>query len=222
MIREAEKSVSINDLQAKLNIIEARANSIRSSLTDIKNRITPKAPFDNRTVSETGKHLAARPIQYKATRKKVNTPPTNQSAQYAVRLDVRLIPEADFPYPQIKLDNPEKIFNFARSIGGLDIECLLLLHLNNELRLNCIQKILGTIDRADMHTREVIKTSILSASTNIIMVHNHPSGGLMFSGEDKATTTIIKTTASLMNIRVLDHILIAQDRYVSMKDLGEM
>jgi len=218
MISEAERQSNIK----QLDDMQAEICAIKANLTGIGKKVLHKPASDRSKITELINPSAKRPITYRATRRKREAPTIFQDVKSAVRLDVHLITEPDFPYPQKKLDSPNKIFDFARSISDLDIECLLLLHLNSALHLNCIQKMPGTIDRADMHKREIIKTSLLSASTNIIMVHNHPSGSLFFSDGDKAATRDLKFTASCMNIKVLDHVLITHDRYISMNDTGEI
>jgi DNA repair protein RadC len=74
----------------------------------------------------------------------------------------------------------------------------------------------GTI--ADI--RLILGVALKSASCNVILSHNHPSGNLTASSADLELTRSIKQAAKLMNINVLDHIIITTDSYMSFADAG--
>ncbi|MCX5831367.1 MAG: DNA repair protein RadC [Deltaproteobacteria bacterium] len=139
--------------------------------------------------------------------------------KYAYHIETKRIRDKDFPYNNEDLSSPERVFQFCRTIQDLDIEKLIILHLNALNRLICIQLFSGTINSAVAFPREIIKHALLSGSCNVIMVHNHPSGGLKFSDADIRLTRLVKEACTLVDIRLLDHVLIG-DGQTSMQEQG--
>ena len=77
----------------------------------------------------------------------------------------------------------------------------------------------GDLNTAPVHPREVFKAAILSNAASIICVHNHPSGDPTPSEPDKLLTGRLVKCGHLLGIRLLDHVVVGDDCYVSM--LGE-
>lgn len=110
------------------------------------------------------------------------------------------------------LTSPLQVEPIARGIfATLDADqehfIMLLLNVQNELigykHLNS-----GTIDQVAVYPRIVMRNAILMGAAGIILVHNHPSGHVVPSEEDKRLTNAIKTAGELLDVRVLDHIII--------------
>jgi DNA repair protein RadC len=78
----------------------------------------------------------------------------------------------------------------------------------------------GTLTAALVHPREVFAPAIRAAAAAIILVHNHPSGDATPSPEDVAITERLRQVGELIGIRVLDHVIVGQARYVSMAEEG--
>ncbi len=78
----------------------------------------------------------------------------------------------------------------------------------------------GTLTAALVHPREVFAPAIRGAAAAIILVHNHPSGDPAPSPEDTAITERLRQAGELIGIRVLDHVIVGQARYVSMAEEG--
>ena len=72
------------------------------------------------------------------------------------------------------------------------------------------------------HPREVFKEAIKVNAASIIVAHNHPSGDPAPSREDVAVTERLVKAGKIMDIQVLDHIIIGDSRYLSMKESGHM
>ena len=79
----------------------------------------------------------------------------------------------------------------------------------------------GLVNRTLVHPREVFRPAILDNSTSIIIAHNHPSGNLQPSEEDKAITQRLKTAGEIIGIRVLDHLIFSSNGYLSMLEANE-
>ncbi len=119
---------------------------------------------------------------------------------YAYRLETKRVREPDFPYGQQKLSTPEEVVKFVISLQDSDIEKLLVLHLGPQNRLNCIQIFPGTVSRAAVYPREVIKHALLSGSVSIVLVHNHPGGDTTPSMDDNNLTRAIELAGALFDI----------------------
>ena len=78
----------------------------------------------------------------------------------------------------------------------------------------------GSLTHSIVHPREVFKLAIRESAASIILLHNHPSGDPMPSQEDRLLTTRLIAGGQLLGIRVLDHLVIGDGRYVSFADQG--
>ena len=77
---------------------------------------------------------------------------------------------------------------------------------------------IGILDATLIHPREIFSAAISSAAASIILVHNHPSNSLIASKEDIQITQEIKQAGKLLGIRLLDHIILTNNSYLSMAD----
>ena len=100
-------------------------------------------------------------------------------------------------------------------------ELLVSLHLNTRMQIESKQIIsIGCLDSAPVHPREVFRPAVRSGAAAVIVAHNHPSGDPEPSSEDIAVTERLIKAAGIVGIRLLDHIVVGQDRYVSMRERG--
>ncbi len=120
----------------------------------------------------------------------------------------------------MNLANPAAVAEFCRSLQDSDVEKMIVLHLTTKNRLIGIQVFSGTVDRAVIHPRELVKQSLLSSAAAIVLVHNHPSGLFDPSPEDRALTEAIISCAKLFDIRVLDHIILGESGFFSARQAG--
>jgi len=77
---------------------------------------------------------------------------------------------------------------------------------------------IGTVDHAMPIVREIIHSALQKFSVSIICAHNHPSGDIIPSMYDKQFTVSLNNAAKLMEINVLDHVIIGNDKYYSFAD----
>ncbi|MEE9502329.1 MAG: DNA repair protein RadC [Candidatus Aminicenantaceae bacterium] len=78
----------------------------------------------------------------------------------------------------------------------------------------------GTVDSSAVYPREVIKAAVRFGASSLIFVHNHPSGDPEPSESDREITKELVFAMSIMQIKVLDHIIIGNNRYFSFADQG--
>lgn len=117
--------------------------------------------------------------------------------------------------------DPESAKSFARlKLAELDHEVFAIMFLDNQHGLIEFKEMFtGTIDGASVYPREVLKYSIAVNAKACIFIHNHPSGISDPSQSDIRLTEKLKETLSLVEIRVLDHLIVGTD-ITSMAERG--
>lgn len=80
----------------------------------------------------------------------------------------------------------------------------------------------GLLNRSLVHPREVFRVAIKDNAAAVIVAHNHPSGSLEPSSEDKEITQRLIKASEIIGIAVLDHIIVSKIGSVSMRELGHM
>jgi DNA repair protein RadC len=111
--------------------------------------------------------------------------------------------------------------HFAGPLKNLRKETFIaaLLDAKNRLMKEC-RVSEGTLTNTAIHPREAFRDALREAAASVIFVHNHPSGDPEPSRDDLAVTERLKATGDILGIRVLDHVIIGDGRYVSLKDKG--
>ena len=107
-------------------------------------------------------------------------------------------------------DAIEPILKELETIKFKEVECFVCITLNG------CHKIIGTyvvskglVNQTIVHPREVFRPAIADNAVAVIIAHNHPSGNLEPSMEDKGTTKRIKEAGNLLGIKVLDHLIVS-------------
>ncbi len=120
------------------------------------------------------------------------------------------------------LDKPiytsaREIFDYLyHSMRDLKKEVFKVLYLNSQNQIIDIADLFeGTVDSSAISPREVIESAIKYNAASLLFVHNHPSGNPEPSGNDKQVTRDLVYAGSIVRIRVLDHIIIGNNRYFS-------
>jgi len=118
--------------------------------------------------------------------------------------------------------NPDKVFNMVKSkLKDKKKEYLLTLLLTTRNQLIKTAEIsIGSLDTSIVHPREVFKEAIAASAASLILVHNHPSGDPKPSEDDISLTRRLIETGEIIGIEVLDHLIVGDERYVSLKKEG--
>ncbi|HSP46495.1 MAG TPA: DNA repair protein RadC [Clostridiaceae bacterium] len=77
---------------------------------------------------------------------------------------------------------------------------------------------IGSLNSSIVHPREIFKEAIRKSAASIILAHNHPSGDPTPSQEDISSTSRIKEVGKIIGIELLDHIIIGDGKYISLKE----
>ncbi len=120
---------------------------------------------------------------------------------------------------EVLLNSPEKVINYCRlRMAGLSYEQFRVLFLNRKNKLISDETLQsGTIDKAAIFPRELVKRAIEVGAGAIILVHNHPSGDPTPSKADIESTINVQKAANLMEIYLYDHIIIGRNTHYSMR-----
>jgi len=77
---------------------------------------------------------------------------------------------------------------------------------------------IGSLDSSVVHPREIFKEAIKRSAASIICLHNHPSGDPTPSKEDISITQILRQAGEVVGISLLDHVIIGDGKYISLKE----
>lgn len=106
-------------------------------------------------------------------------------------------------------------------MNNLNQEVLKLILLNTKNTVIGVKDVFkGSLNSSIVHPREIFREAVQRGSANIIICHNHPSGDPTPSKEDINITLRIKQCGDLMGIKLLDHIIIGNNNYISLKEKG--
>ncbi len=105
--------------------------------------------------------------------------------------------------------------------SGQEREVFTVLFLNNQHQIISYEELFrGTINRVEVHPREIIRFAMKMNASAIILAHNHPSGNPEPSDADRQVTFRIKEACTLMGIKLLDHFVVGHKNCVSFLERG--
>jgi DNA repair protein RadC len=118
---------------------------------------------------------------------------------------------------------PEVVYEYLKNTIGFEKkEHFLVLCFDTKNKLISEEVSVGTLNASLVHPREVFKKAILSSASHVIVAHNHPSGDTEPSPEDIQTTQRLVEAGNIIGISVVDHLIISQNGFTSMKQSGMM
>ena len=121
-----------------------------------------------------------------------------------------------------QVTSSKEVFNFIRAkLSDLEHEEFWVLYLNRSNRIIDSYKLSkGGISGTVIDIRLILKKALELLASALIICHNHPSGNTMPSDNDKQITEKLKVAAAQMDIKLLDHIIVADKSYLSFSDEG--
>ena len=121
----------------------------------------------------------------------------------------------------MRFTQPQQVFEMFRDLHRETKEHFVVLHLDGKNRIVCFDRVsIGSLNQAIVHPREVFKTACLSNAAAILLVHNHPTGDPTPSSEDIAITKRLKESGDVLGIKVLDHIIVGDNEFLSFVERG--
>lgn len=110
---------------------------------------------------------------------------------------------------------------FMEKLRHRETECVMVACLDAKGQLICERKLSeGSVNMSLISPREIFLAALESRAVNILLVHNHPSGDPTPSVSDRELTCNVRETGERMGIRLLDHVVIGDNCYVSFKEHG--
>lgn len=140
----------------------------------------------------------------------------------AARELLRRALEEDFEESSESLSSPAAVRDYLRLfLGGQEFESFVALWLDAQHRLIAGMELFrGTLTQTSVYPREVVKKGLALNAAAVIFAHNHPSGKPEPSRSDEMLTGALKQALSLVDIRVLDHFIVADTTVMSFAERG--
>jgi DNA repair protein RadC len=119
-------------------------------------------------------------------------------------------------------DSPAAVSQYLQlHIASRPHEVFAALFLDAQHRLIAMEELFrGTLSQTSVYPREVVVRALHHHAAAVILAHNHPSGGVEPSRADEALTQTLKAALALVDVRVLDHIVVARGQTLSMAERG--
>lgn len=151
-------------------------------------------------------------------------PGIGESAALLIKLVPQMMKKSELSkvsdIKQFRRSSEAARFLVPRFMGEKD-EMALLLCLDARSVLICCEVLnRGVVNAVDISTRRLVELALKHKASTVVLAHNHPDGIAMPSREDEIFTGKARTALELMGIGLMDHIIIAGDRYFSMRDSG--
>jgi DNA repair protein RadC len=122
------------------------------------------------------------------------------------------------------LDSPDAVKHYLQlHLGARNHEVFAVLFLDVQNRLIAMEEMFkGTLTQTSVYPREVVKRALDLQASAVVLSHNHPSGTVQPSRADEMLTQTLKAALALIDVRVLDHVIVAPGEAFSMAERGLM
>jgi DNA repair protein RadC len=119
-------------------------------------------------------------------------------------------------------DSPDAVRHYLQlHLGAKGHEVFAVLFLDSQHRLLAMEELFrGTLTQTSVYPREVVLRALHHQAAAVVLAHNHPSGSVQPSRADEALTQTLKSTLALVDVRVLDHVIVAAGQSLSMAEKG--
>lgn len=126
--------------------------------------------------------------------------------------------------PGVRLTSPERVANYyMEDMRHLTREVVLLIMLDSKSQIiKDMQISSGTVSSSILPQREIYLMALKYEAVSIIILHNHPSGDPSPSKEDIQVTKRLKEAGNLIGIKLMDHIIIGDNKYISLSEQGSI
>jgi DNA repair protein RadC len=131
---------------------------------------------------------------------------------------LKMVKEKECNYQVIGSD--EQLMQLAKSLKLHEEpeEVFIVVTVNSKNKPNGIFEVSrGILNSSMVHPREVFKRALLNNASAIFCLHNHPSGNVLPSTDDLEATVRLKKAGEILGIKVLDHLIVGEDDFYSMK-----
>lgn len=139
-----------------------------------------------------------------------------QVVQQALELLAFEVREAD------ALATPDAVRDYLRlMLADRPHEVFVVMFMDTQNRvIDTLEMFRGTLTQTSVYPREVVIEALARHAASVILAHNHPSGAVEPSRADEALTKVLKSALSLVDVRVLDHLIVTRGGVVSFAERG--
>lgn len=120
-----------------------------------------------------------------------------------------------------ELSSPKAVYNEMKDIAMADQESLWVVYVNTKNKILGKDMVaLGGVDSATVDMKILFRRILLNNAVSFFLVHNHPSNSIQPSEADKRLTENVKQASEMLQLRFLDHIIVAENDYYSFSNNG--
>lgn len=151
----------------------------------------------------------------------VSEPVTNQPVGI---IQLKMVRESRSLYGTAPFTSPERAVELVRPLFiTTDREMVVVMSLTAKMEALAVEVVaVGGLDACCFDIRNIFKHSLLNNAACILCFHNHPSGDSTPSSEDVQVTRRMKEAGDILGIRLVDHMIIGDERYFSFKEHGKL
>lgn len=160
-----------------------------------------------------------------AQRKQLFTVAADGQYQPASKEDVVAVAKAFLDKSILRkaaMSSPQTVKDYLSvNMGDYEREVFSVMFLDAQNRvIECREMFQGTLTQTSVYPREIVKTALTLNAASVILAHNHPSGCQEPSRADEALTHTVKAALALVDVRVLDHMVVAGSSVTSFAERG--
>lgn len=147
-----------------------------------------------------------------------------RAAQVLAAVEIGRRTLAHAPRKRLQVSSPREVATFLMpQFGSCAVEQFGVVLLDTKHRVLKTRRLsVGSLDASVVHPREVFRAAVLGGAAAVVLFHNHPSGDPTPSRDDCELTRRIAAAGELMGIDVLDHLILADTQYVSLRESGRL
>ena len=140
-----------------------------------------------------------------------------------VRVKLVAAENATVYLPATPFTSSKDVWNYFSALEDEPREVVIATYLDNKHHVLSIEEVSrGTLTASLFEPRAILQGALLTNAAALIVLHCHPSGDPKPSPEDSSVTKSLKQLTALLPIRLLDHIIIGKESYISLKDSGHL
>ena len=143
-------------------------------------------------------------------------------AQFAAALELARRSLVEQLRSDAGLTSPGAVRDYLRlALGGREHEVFICIWVDAQHRvISCAEQFRGTLTQTSVYPREIVKAALAANAAAVIFAHNHPSGVAQPSQADELLTRNLKEALALVEVKVLDHFIIAGNQAISFAERG--
>lgn len=143
-----------------------------------------------------------------------------EEVRYINKVELQLVREKSFDY-NFPVRSADILYQKFKYLADRPQEEMIAVYLDAKNRISAYYQVSkGSTQSTIVVPADVLRPALLCNASSIILIHNHPSGSPDPSREDISITNRIKDACEMMGMKLLDHIVIGDSRYVSMAETG--